>query len=65
MKFKLTPQPNFWDKKTVIKFAWFPIIVENNIIWLEKYEATYRWETDWFWGDYYWNLKNRKLIKHN
>ena len=40
-----------WDKKTVIRFAWFPKRVEDNILWLEKYECTYRYEKDkdWLW----------------
>ena len=62
MKFKVKPQPCFWDKKTVTRFAWFPIRVEDNIIWLEKYECTYRFERDSFWDYSYWELLDRKII---
>ena len=62
MRLKIKPKPCFHDKKTVIRFAWFPIVVEDNIIFLEKYERVYRYETDWFWGYYYWETINKKLL---
>jgi hypothetical protein len=62
MRFKLKSEPCFYDKKTVTKFAWFPIKAEDNIIWLEKYECTYRYEKDWFFGCYYWKVFDKKLL---
>ena len=62
MRLKIKPEPCFHDKKTVTKFAWFPIVVEDNIIFLEKYEHVYRYEKDWFWGHYYWETFNKKLL---
>ena len=53
MRLKIKPKPCFYDKKTVTKFAWFPIVVEDNIIFLEKYEHVYRYEKDCFWDYYY------------
>ena len=37
MKFKVKSKPYFWDKKTVIHFAWFPTRIDDTIIWLERY----------------------------
>lgn len=39
------PLPQFGDKRTRIKFAWFPVITEDRVlVWLEKYIAHY-WKT--------------------
>jgi hypothetical protein len=62
MRLKVKPEPNFFDKKTIIEFAWIPIRVENNIIWLEKYERTYRYTKDSVWEYYYWEEIGKKLI---
>jgi len=62
MKIKVKPKPYFWDKKTVIKFAWFPTRIENTIIWLEMYACTYRYTKDSFWGYYYWEVFENKLL---
>jgi|LakMenE01Jun11ns_1017448.scaffolds.fasta_scaffold9958515_12 hypothetical protein len=62
MRLKVKPEPNFFDKKTIIEFAWIPIRVENNIIWLEKYERTYRYTKDSVWEYYYWEEIDKKLI---
>lgn len=62
MKFKVKPKPYFWDKKTVIKYAYFPTRINNTIIWLEKYECTYRYTKDSFWDYYYWEVYETKLI---
>ena len=62
MRFKVKPEPYFYDKKTVTRFAWFPTRVEDNIIWLEKYECTYRYEKDWFFGCYYWEIFDKNLL---
>ena len=62
MRLKVKPEPNFFDKKTTIEFAWIPIRVENNIIWLEKYERTYRYTKDSVWEYYYWEEIGKKLI---
>lgn len=63
MRFKVKPKPDWHDKKTVIRFAWFPIRVKDNIIWLEKYECIYRFEIDSSCGSSYWEVFDRKLIK--
>jgi len=62
MRLKIKPEPNFFDKKTIIEFSWIPIRVENNIIWLEKYECTYRYTKDSYWDYYYWEEIDKKLI---
>jgi len=62
MKFKVKPKPYFWQKQTVIKFAWFPTRIENTIVWLEKYECTYRYTKDSFWDYYYWEAFENKLL---
>jgi len=62
MRLKVKPEPNFFDKKTIIEFSWIPIRVENNIIWLEKYECTYRYTKDSYWDYYYWEEIDKKLI---
>jgi hypothetical protein len=64
MKFKVKPKPNFCDKKTVIKFAYFPTRIDNTVIWLEKYECTYRYSKDSFWDYYYWEVIDEKLLNH-
>ena len=61
MKFKVKPKPELWDKKTIIKFAWYPIRVNNLIVWWEMYESTYVYKKDWLTG-YYWELIERKVI---
>jgi hypothetical protein len=62
MRFKVKPQPCYWDRKTVIRFAYFPTRIENTIIWLEKYECTYRYTKDPFWGYNYWEVIDKKLL---
>ena len=62
MKFKVKPKPEFLDKEIVIAFAWFPIRIDNTIIWLEKYECTYRYTRDSFWEYDYWEVWDRKLL---
>jgi hypothetical protein len=62
MKIKVKPQSCYWDRKTVIRFAYFPTRIENTIIWLEKYERTYRCTKDPFWGYNYWEVIDKKLL---
>ena len=61
MRIKIKPKPRLWDKKTVIKFAWYPIRVNDLIVWWEMYESTYAYRKDWFYG-YYWELYERKVF---
>jgi hypothetical protein len=65
MRFKVKPKPNIGDRKTVIKFAWFPTRVEDNIIWLEKYKAMYYYKYDSFWNYFYWKKWDKKLLNEN
>jgi hypothetical protein len=37
MKIKLKPQPKIGDTRTLTKFAFFPIIINGYLVWLEKY----------------------------
>ena len=60
MKFKVKPKPCFWDRITVTRFAYFPTRINNTIIWLEKYECTYRYTRDSFLGYYYWEVIDKK-----
>ncbi len=62
MKFKVKPKPYFWDKKTVIHFAWFPTRINDTIIWWERYECTYRYTKDSFWGYNYWEVWDKKIL---
>ena len=64
MKFKVKRKPDFFEKYTTINFAWFPIRIENTIIWLEKYECTYMYIKDNFWNYYYWEVYETKLINY-
>ena len=62
MKFKVKAKPTFGDRKTVVKFAWFPKRVEDTIVWLEEYLVVYRYTKDSF-GDYdYWDVVDKKVI---
>ena len=73
MKFKIKTFdiPKIGDRKTIIKFAWFPKKIDNIILWLEKYECTYEFKWDSFYNSYYWeviyksNCKNHKINKQN
>ena len=60
MRLKLEPTPKENQQKTVIKFAYFPQRIENNIVWLEKYECTYIYK----YGrrECYWLITDKKLI---
>lgn len=64
MRFKVKEKPDLLDKKTVIRFAYFPTRINDNIVWLEKYECVYIWYRDSFWGYYYWKLIDKKLINN-
>ena len=64
MRFKIKPKPELWDKKTIIRFAWYPVKVNDLIIWWEMYESTYSYTKDWFYG-YYWVLIERKIFKQD
>ena len=61
MRFKVKPTPELWDKKTIIKFAWYPVRVNNLIVWWEMYESTYSYRKDWL-CEYYWKLIERKVF---
>ena len=66
MRFKIKPKPELWDKKSVVKFAWYPIRVDDLIVWWEMYESTYSYSygvhgKDWSYG-YYWKLIKRKVF---
>lgn len=62
MRLKVKPEPNFFDKKTVTKFAYLPTRIDDTIVWLEKYECTYRYTKDSFWEYYYWEEIDKKLM---
>lgn len=36
MRFKLKSKPNKHDMRVVQRFAWFPIMIDREIRWLEK-----------------------------
>lgn len=60
MRLKIEPTPKEYQRKTVIKFAYFPQRIENNIVWLEKYKCTYVYK----YGrrECYWLIIDKKLI---
>ena len=62
MRFKVKPEANIGDKKTVIRFAWFPVRIEDNIVWLEKYKATYIYTYDRVYSSYWWEKWDKKLL---
>jgi hypothetical protein len=62
MRFKVKPKPCYLDRKTVIRFAYFPTRIENTIIWLEKYECTYKCNRNSFWEYNYWEVIDKKLL---
>ena len=62
MRLKVKAKPQLWDKKIVVKFAWFPKRVQDTIVWLEKYECTYRYTKDSFWDYYYWEAVDKVLL---
>ena len=66
MRFKIKPKPKLWDKITIIRFAWYPVRVNDLIVWCEMYESTYSYSygvhrNDWSYG-YYWKLIERKIF---
>ena len=61
MRFKVKTKPRLCERKTVIKFAWYPVRVNDLIVWWEMYESTYAYRKDWFYG-YYWELYERKVF---
>jgi len=62
MRLKVKPKPHLFEKRTMVKFAWFPIRVEDTIIWLEKYECTCRYMKDSFLDYCYWEVLYMKLL---
>lgn len=62
MRFKVKPDPEIGDKKSKIKFAFIAKRIQDNIVWLEKYECVYIYTWDRFWQSYYWEFYERKLI---
>ena len=62
MRFKVKSKPIFWDRKTVVRFAYFPIRIQDTIIWLEKYKCTYRYTRDSFWEYCYWEVVDKFII---
>jgi hypothetical protein len=65
MRFKVKPKPMLNDIKTVIRFAWFPIRIENTVIWLEKYQCIYIYTYDRFWSYFYWKLNYNQTYKQD
>jgi hypothetical protein len=55
MRWTGNPRPG--SKRTVIKFAWFPVGIGNHIVWLERYregqvysnamDNIYAWTWNW------------------
>ena len=37
MRFKMKPDPSFGDTRNVRAFAWLPVCIGNNVVWLEGY----------------------------
>jgi len=52
-----------FQDKCVVRFAYFPIRIDDTIVWLERYEAVYRYMRDSFWDFNYWELQHRNIIK--
>jgi hypothetical protein len=61
MKWKVKPEPDFGDMKTVTKYAWIPTKLDtpmNTYVWLEFYEATYYFRLCHF-GHVDWSLDRK------
>jgi hypothetical protein len=64
-------EPKLGDRKEVVRFAIFPIIVESRFIWLKRYKAIKEYQ-EWFEQDFIlndcymvreWQTVERKLIR--
>ena len=55
------PKPKSGEKKNQLEFAFFPMWVEDKLIWLERYISCYEYEFDMNYG-FMWVEKSRKLI---
>ena len=62
MRLKLEPKPKEYQRKTLIKFAYFPQRIENTIVWLEKYECTYVYKYNYVNYYFSWLITDKKLI---
>lgn len=59
------------ETKEVVRFAFFPMIIESRFVWFKKYKAIQEYSRDFIWDeyqyeyypDYYWKTIERKLIR--
>ena len=52
------------DKKTLKKFAWFPIVIKGEIVWLKTYSKIYEFQS----VERYWKFATQvrgKFYKYN
>lgn len=57
----ITEGPKVGEKKTVRRFAWLPVRVNENTVWWETYEVTYILRLGLF-NDYYWSETSRSIL---
>lgn len=62
MRFRID-DPNLCEKRVVIKFAFFPTVVEGYSIWLERYLSHQKYILDSTFGNCYWKELSRELLK--
>lgn len=53
------PKPVEGDLKVITRFAWFPHRVNNEKVWLEKYQEL--WEYDGFWRYHVGNASSEHI----
>jgi hypothetical protein len=63
MRFKSKRVPNYNEERTVIKFAFFPVKIDDWYIWLEEYESVQRFNAWEEWEEKYKRLINKSPLK--
>lgn len=61
MKFNVKNRATHGTFRTIKKFAWFPVVIDNVYIWLEHYEVKQCYKYH-FLGFLYWEIVNKKEI---
>lgn len=44
MRWKLEDKPKLGSKKYKFKFAWYPVRINNNMVWLEWYKEIWEYQ---------------------
>jgi hypothetical protein len=57
--------PRRYDRKIVVRFAIFPVIIDHTLIWLEIYEKDFEYKIEDGKKKGKWILKNKKVRVNN